>query len=38
MQLDGVLCFTGTGLSRLAALQQLKALALHHWMSECTHL
>jgi hypothetical protein len=33
-QLDGVLCFTGAGLSALSALTQLKELALHHWMSE----
>jgi len=34
LQLDGVLCFTGAGLRGLGALPRLKALALHHWMSE----
>jgi hypothetical protein len=35
LQLDGVLCFTGEGLSKLGALTRLKSLSLHHWMSEC---
>ena len=35
-QLDGVLCMTGGGLSRLQALTRLKSLELHHWMSEWT--